>query len=437
MKRSLRIGVTCLARKTYDFNAAAQIYRNTIEEMKKLTDIEWTIIEDLVIEIEDAQNAAEVFSKSQLDGMVIFTGTFHLGHLALLLKRAVNIPTMLQAFNELPYDGGKIRLNSICGLNLNASNLYKAGYDDVLCSVGDKIDEDWLAALRMKSAFNDAHVGIIGFRADGFFNLDIDEMKTFRETGILIDHYEIAEVASMPVQNEKIKIYKEKISDNFDCSDINDSQRLKVAELCAKFGAFFKKHNLTAAAVRCWPEFANIFGIAPCAAMSILQSEGCLLGCEGDLEGVISMAICDAFGANTPFLADLSQIDFAENTALLWHCGVAPMNLWDGKCKRSLDSYFAAGRGVTSGFVLKEGRINLVRIDSARGKTRLFLEGGKVIPMEKQLTGTFGKVVFDHEVSQVLDRVTSSGVAHHLSLIYGEHQKAFTIFAKMMGYQLI
>jgi L-fucose isomerase-like protein len=437
MNKKIRIGVVCLARKTYDFKAADKIYKETLHKLGEMCDVEWTAIPELVIEVEDAKKAAAKFAESHLDGMIIITGTFHLGHLALIFKNAVNIPTLLWGFNELPYNGGKIRLNSVCGLNLNASNLYKAGYNDVCCTLGDTIDNDWLNAVRMKASLSKCHIGIVGYRADGFFNLDIDEMDTYKKTGILVDHYEICDVTSIPVKDSDVSGYGELIKNNFDCNDVNSQQVRKVEELCAKFEGFMKKYDLTAVAVRCWPEFANTFGISPCAAMSILQSKNYLLGCEGDIEGLMSMVICDAISDLPPFLADLSQVDFKENSALLWHCGVAPMNLWDGLSTRSLDTYFAGGRGVTTGFVLKSGAVNVVRIDSARGKTRLFLEGGNVVPMQKQLTGTYGKTIFDHNVKDVLDTVTSTGIAHHIALIYGEYKRAFSIFADMMGYEII
>ena len=48
----------------------------------------------------------------------------------------------------------------------------------------------------------------------------------------------------------------------------------KVAELIVRFDIFLKKNNLTAIAVRCWPEFAESYGISPCAAMSGIGGHG-------------------------------------------------------------------------------------------------------------------------------------------------------------------
>lgn len=437
MKTEIRIGVVCLARKTYDFEAAFEIYQKTIQTHAGMEGVEWHFVPELVIEPEDARRAADALAQKGLDGLAIITGTFHLGHLALILKKKINIPTLLWAFPELPYNGGKIRLNSVCGLNLNASNLYKAGYDDVSCHVGAEIDPDWVAALRMKAALAKARIGLLGYRADGFFNLDIDELATYRQTGVLIDHYELVEVTGQQVTDEEAAEFLEEIDACFACGDVTAGQRDLVARLCVQLQKFMEKYGLTAVAVRCWPEFANLYGCAPCAAMSVLQSRGVILGCEGDIEGVMSMLITASLGAGAPFLADLSQLDYEDGTALLWHCGVAPHSLWDGESARSLDSYFAAGRGVTAGFVLKSGPVSLARIDSARGKTRLFYQEGQALPMEKQLTGTYAKVRFEKTPAQLLDLVTGSGVAHHLALVYAQRGRAFRLFAKMMGFEVI
>jgi len=73
-----------------------------------------------------------------------------------------------------------------------------------------------------------------------------------------------------------------------------------------------------------------------------------------------------------------------------------PVTFGIKKCDITLDTYFANGKGVTAGFVLKEGEVSLLRLDSVNGNYRIFMTNGKIIPMEKELTGTFGKVIFEN-----------------------------------------
>lgn len=437
MSQVIKIGVVCFARKTFDYYAAANIYKRLQNELKSIENIEWVFIEDLVIEIQDAQKTGQFFASREIDGLVCISGTFALGHLILELHKAIAKPILLWGLNELPYDGGKIRLNSVCGINLNASNLYKAGIKNYHVIIGDQIDLDWLDAIRIIKSFKSSHIGIIGFRAKGFFNLDVDELDLYKETGILIDHFELNTIFSYQVDENEINERIIQIRSIFDVSGISNEQLEKVAALTAKFDNFMKTNSLDAIAVRCWPEFASDFGISPCAAMSILQSEGKILTCEGDILGSLSMLAHKAIGGKTPFLADFSQIDLNENFGLLWHCGVAACNLWDGKCVRSLDSYFAEGKGVTADFVMKPGDLSLVRIDYACGEYRIFLQEAKGIPMNKELKGTYVKAEFKEGVRDVLNKIVQNGIAHHISVVYGKFIKPFEIFAKIKGWRVI
>ena len=435
--RKARIGVVCLTRKTYDYETAFSLYLSRCLVMEKDTSVQWKIYNENVIEPEDAVGAIHYLLQEEVDAVIMVSGTFHLGHLALMINDALKKPILLWGFDELPYNGGKIRLNAVCGVNLDASNLYKAGVDNFVVTIGDKVDENWIKAIKGLVAIKTTTIGIVGYRAQGFYNVGIDELNLYKNTGLLINHYEISDLFKMQASEEVIQKEKEYILSSFDVSQLNDKQVDLVARLVASTLLFLKEKNVDALAIRCWPEFAATYGISPCAMMSILQGRGILLACEGDVEALISMICVKALGEATPFMADLSQVNFKEDYALLWHCGVAPCSLWDKKCVRSLDTYFAGGKGVTAGFVLKEGDFSIFRIDTARGKTRLFYEEGTALPMEKLLTGTFAKVKFAHSVKDVLDEVVNNGIAHHVIMGYIRYKEVVKILAKLMNWEVI
>lgn len=435
--QKIKLGVVCLARKTFDYLAAQELYGRIKGKLCGVPDVEWHFIDELVIEVPEASKAAAKLSESGIDGLVVISGTFHLGHLVLELHKKVRKPILLWGLDELPYNGGKIRLNSVCGVNLNASNLYKSGERTYHVVIGDKVETDWIDAIRIKKTLSSSRIGIIGYRAHGFFNLGIDELSTYRETGILLDHYELDSIFSREVSAEEIEVSKGDILRVFNTEGVSQNQVDRVATLAAKLKDFMTSNSLDAVAIRCWPEFANTFGISPCAAMSYLQSLGFITGCEGDVEGVMSMLAQRAVGAETPFLADFSQVDLKGNFALLWHCGVAPCNLADGSSVCSLDTYFAGGKGVTADFVMKPGEFSVCRLDSANGKYRVFLGHGEAIPMEKSLKGTYMKAIFDEDVRIVLERVVYNGIAHHISVSYGNHIESFKILARINGWEVI
>ncbi len=437
MKQKIKIGVVCLARKTFDYEAARQIYGKIQINLRKIPYVDWEFESELVFEIIDAQKAAHNFTQKEIDALVCISGTFALGYLVLELNKIIQRPILLWALEELPYNGGKIRLNSVCGINLNASNLYKSGIKNYNVVIGDMIDEDWLDAIRIIKSFSSAHIGLLGYRAKGFLNLDVDELDLYRELGVLIDHFELSEIFDFRIENKQVQERLQQIKTVFDISGISEEQLVKVAELIVKFDNFLKCYNLDSIAIKCWPEFAENYGISPCAAMSILQSEGKVLTCEGDILGSLSMLAHKAIGGVSPFLADFSQINLRENFGLLWHCGVAACDLWDETCVRSLDTYFAGGKGVTADFVMKSGEISMLRIDYAPGEYRLFLQKAEGIPMNKELKGTYVKVKFSENVKTVLEKIIQNGIAHHISIVYGDFIKPLEIFGKIKDWNII
>lgn len=435
--RKAKIGIVCTVRKTFDYVTAFKLYQERTAELIKDDSVEWANYPEMVIEQADAEKASEYFIKERVDALIIVSATFHLGHLALILNNRVRTPLLLWGYDELPYDGGKIRLNAVCGVNLNASNLYKSGVDNFVVHVGNEVDQDWLKAVKMMVALKTTKIGLIGHHADGFYNVGVDELHTYKELGVLINHYELSQFFGGEANEEEIERERKNILALFDTKKLNDEQVYKVAKLVVVASKFMKQEGVDVVAIRCWPEFAKTFGVSPCAMMSILQSRNMLLACEGDIEAALSMVAVRAAGEPTPFMADLSQVNYQENFALLWHDGVAPCNLWDGVCNRSLETYFAGGKGVTADFVLHDGPVSIFRIDTARGETRVFYEEGEAVPMEKKLSGTYAKVIFDHHISKVIDTVVYTGVAHHVIMGYVKYKRAMSILARIMGWEVI
>lgn len=170
--------------------------------------------------------------------------------------------------------------------------------------------------------------------------------------------------------------------------------------------------------------------------MSYFMPEHIPIACEGDIEGTLGMIAYKAVGCNELFLADISQIFEKEDSLLFWHCGVAPYNLWDQKSEKTLDTYFAGGRGVTVGFVLKPGPVTISRIDYARGKTRLLTLEGEALPTEKELKGTYVKVKIP-DAKNTFEKFVSQGVAHHVVLGYGRYKKTFEKVAKLKNWEIL
>ena len=202
MKGKVKIGLVCLLRKTFDYESAWKEFKSKEAELKKIENVDWVIIDEPVIEVEEAKKAADKLSSELVDGVIITSGTFHLGHLALIIEEKLKKPVHLWGLPEAPYDGGKIRYNSACGVHLNKSNLFKAGVKFVHHVVAPLPDVNWIDALRMLKAMEIAKIALVGSRAQGFFNLAFDELTSFKSTGAMLEYYQIADMYNQEVSDE-------------------------------------------------------------------------------------------------------------------------------------------------------------------------------------------------------------------------------------------
>ena len=84
-------------------------------------------------------------------------------------------------------------------------------------------------------------------------------------------------------------------------------------------------------------------------------------------------------------------------------------------------------------FALKSGRVTLVRISQAFGKTSMVLATGEMLEKPMAYTGTSGVLRFDKPVSDVLPDMIACGLEHHMALAYGDHADALEAAAKTLG----
>jgi|GEM_PF-163603 len=445
LSQSLKIALVPLVRSTFDVEEGKRVYQREMNALKKIRHVRWITPSQVIEYPESLINFIRTMRREAVDGIIVMSATFHLGEIALsLASEFPEIPILCWAVPEPPYAGNRVRLNSLVGAHLDVSNLYKSGRDKVSFIYGSSNEErfrrelvTWLDVLRVLSNWRGAKIALVGGHAKTFIDVDIYEPHLFSEFGITVEHLPLEVVFNFEppetLVEETKKEYRKLYSGD---SGMNEEKLEKVAKLAATFSEITETAGYAALAIRCWPEFAAVYGVSPCAAMSYNMAKGTvILACEGDIGGTLTMQAFKSVGCNEIYLADVSQIFEDESAVLLWHCGVAPHNLWDRKSEKMLETYFAGGKGVTVGFVLKPGPVTIARIDYIRGLWHLFLAKGEAIPTEQELKGTYVKVRVRNPLGFVKTLV-NSGFAHHVVMAYGDYFELFQNLAELKGWKV-
>ena len=100
-----------------------------------------------------------------------------------------------------------------------------------------------------------------------------------------------------------------------------------------------KEERLDAMTIRCF-DIVNTCGTTSCLALALLNDEGIVAGCEGDMQTLMSMLLAKRLCGEEAFMANPSNL--TDHSTMLAHCTI-PLNMCDGITIRS---HFESGIGV-------------------------------------------------------------------------------------------
>lgn len=137
MSASLVVGFVPIARSTFD-TALAQQTTGQVRQQLLNAGFRLNGEDRLVSSLDEIEAAAAVLNDQPLDLLLVLQATFADSTMVQELARAVRAPLLLWAVPEAR-TGGRLRLNSLCGINLAGHPLTRVGraYHYLYASPGD------------------------------------------------------------------------------------------------------------------------------------------------------------------------------------------------------------------------------------------------------------------------------------------------------------
>jgi L-fucose isomerase-like protein len=435
----LQVGFLPLARTTFDIPLAKEL---TAQARSALTKWGLTVVgpESLVTSLEEARAAAEGLAEQALDLLLVFQATFADSTMLLSLAEAVDAPLLIWAVPEAR-SGGRLRLNSFCGINLGAHALTRHGhrYDYLYAPPADAqaLEQVHLLAQagRAYRLLHGTRIGRVGENPVGLDTCQLDRNALsgrFDLEVVQIDLEETFKKARAAAVQEVDGVYQDLKTRLDRLEDVDQSALRRTLGTYLALGETAKQQGLAGLAVRCWPEFFTDLGCAACGAMSLLSDGGIPCSCEADVNGTITQLILQWISGEPAFGTDIVSFDLEEDTIVVWHCGLAPLAMADPEVRPRATIHSNRKLPLLMEFPLKPGRITVARLSEATDDYRLVVGGGEMLRAPMSFSGTSGVLRFDRPAEQVLDIMLSEGLEHHVSLTYGDHVPTLLALAEML-----
>jgi L-fucose isomerase-like protein len=464
------IGVMALARATFDVAHAEETASRAFATLDAL-DAEIAGPRSLLFDEDAARRALAELKKRRLDLLLILQVTFTDSGMTKRIAEEIEARLALWAFPE-HRSGGRLRLNSLCGVNLAAHALAKAthGYSWIHCAPDAPDAQARIHRLlevppqapplaqpvpapaapcsetlsahaeRALAVLAGAGVGLVGEPPEGFDTCDFDEDVLERVFGVHLERLSLDEVFRAARAQSPRSVAKARARVEAELSGTRALEPAPLERSLRVLGAFSdlaRKRGLSALAVRCWPEFFTEYGCAACGPMAMTSQSGVPCACEADVYGALTGLLLQAITDAPPFMADLVDVDREGDTAVVWHCGLAPLSMADPDEKPRAAIHSNRRLPLLGEFSLAPGRVTLARISQSRGLTRLVVAGGEMQKAPRSFSGTSGVLRFDRPAGDVLDKSLEEGVEHHYGLAYGDCRAVLGAIAERLSLPLL
>ena len=220
---------------------------------------------------------------------------------------------------------------------------------------------------------------------------------------------------------ELVDISINKVSDYYfkSVNDYNlefkyDSKEIdKALKLHKVLNKIKEEYNLNGLTIRCF-DLLEKLKTTSCLSLALLNKEGVVATCEGDVPTMISMHILNKLTNQVGFQANPSRIDVENKKMILAHCTL-PLNMVD---KYNLDTHFESGIGVAIKGYLKEEKVTIFKL--SKNLKDYYVTTGTIIKNleESNLCRTQIKVSIDDNIEYFLNRPYGN---HHV-VIYGDYK---------------
>jgi len=444
----LKVGYLSLVKGSW-INESLEVKRkNALAALKKLKEIE---IVDCGLLVQNENESEEVFKKfadARIDVLLPHFVTFSLGAIVPSFASRLQVPVLFWSEPEPPMNGGRIAANSFCATNMNAHALWKLDlkYSFVYGHADTALPqlERALKTFALAKSLRGARIGNAGGRVPGFYTSNFNELAMRKVFGTEVEGITLLELVKTAegIKGEELEAGMKAVQSGCRC-DVSEEEVRKSGALFAAMKKLTAKYRLDTWAVRCWPEFSDLYGIGVCHNLGCSTNQIVPTACEGDVYGALAMLAAKKLSGSDPFFCDMISFDDKGDTGVFWHCGAAPISLCKKGCKpvMSKHSIIDGGgkKGIAVEFPLKPGPVTVMRIGENREGTgyRLLCISGEGIDTTQFIKGTPLTVRFQRPAMELVSNIVENGFEHHYVLCHGDIAAELKQLSKLLNLQFI
>lgn len=320
------------------------------------------------------------------------------------------------ANNSLP---ASLEIASFLANKNKKYNLYHGKFTEIVDAINSKTlvkgeNKPLNASINI---FQNKRYGVVGKPSDWLISSEVDYQQVKNELGIELIDIDFKEFKNEIDNAKNIVdpiIFKTKLNEKI------DEKTLEVAlKIYSALYNLIKKHDLMGLTVRCFDLLGTIHNTS-CLALALLNKQGYIATCEGDIPALITMALIREKFHESSFQVNPSFININERYGYFAHCTIPLDMCLDYK----FDTHFESNLGIGIKGRLNLMKVTILKIGSNLKKYEVF--SGEIMENlnKENLCRTQVKIKFNEDISALL----SAPCGNHLIIFKGDHKEEIIKF---------
>ncbi len=285
-----------------------------------------------------------------------------------------------------------------------------------------------------RKKISNSKIGIIGKPSDWLIkSSEINFAVVKRNWGMDIKEIELNEVKKEynNIDEKKVEITSNEFIENAkNIKNVDKNDIMKAIRIYYILKKIIKKYELVGLTLRCF-DLVDELNTTGCLALSLLNNEGIIAACEGDIPATFTMLLAYYLTDNLSFMVNPYAIDRRNNQVKFAHCTI-PTDLTD---KYNLNTQFETNKGVGIHGFLSTKKVTVL-IMGGDNLNHYMLKTGI---MKKNLSDVHAcrtQVLIDFDDLNI-DYFLTNPVGNHHIIIPGDHKEIIANFLSTIDLNVI
>lgn len=263
-----------------------------------------------------------------------------------------------------------------------------------------------------KSILNNKRFGVVGKPSDWLIASEVNYKDCLDKLGATL--VDISTNEFMQEISEAKQVIDPVIFEPLLNEKVNKETLLGALKIYSALRSIILKHNLDGLTVRCFDLLGSVKNTS-CLALAMLNKDGYIATCEGDVPTMLSMAMVKEFFHESSFQVNPSYINIEKRYAYFAHCTL-PLDMC---LSYEFDTHFESGIGLGVKGRLNLGKVTIFKINRNLKNYEVFEGSISANLKENNLCRTQVKVEFNEDISEMFTHPNGN----HLVIFYGAHKE--------------